>query len=53
MPFLAQRLNRIKPSPTIAVTRKAADLKYFLSVMPWRDALRVWKRGSESFAQND
>lgn len=33
--------------------RKAADLKYFLSVMPWRDALRVWKRGSEAFAQND
>ena len=27
MPLLAQRLNRIKPSPTIAVTRKAADLK--------------------------
>ncbi len=27
MAFLAQRLGRIKPSPTIAVTQKAADLK--------------------------
>ncbi len=27
MPFLAQRLGRIKPSPTIAVTTRAAELK--------------------------
>ncbi|MBX6321175.1 MAG: pyridoxal phosphate-dependent aminotransferase [Rhodospirillaceae bacterium] len=27
MPFLAQRLSRIKPSPTIAVTQKARELK--------------------------
>lgn len=27
MPFLAQRLGRIKPSPTIAVTQKANELK--------------------------
>lgn len=27
MPFLADRLSRIKPSPTIAVTTKAAELK--------------------------
>src|SRR5882724_10687072 len=27
MSFLAQRLSRIKPSPTIAVTTKAAELK--------------------------
>ena len=27
MPFLAARLGRIKPSPTIGVTQKAADLK--------------------------
>ena len=27
MPFLASRLGRIKPSPTIAVTAKAAELK--------------------------
>ncbi len=27
MPFLAARLSRIKPSPTIAVTQKAAELK--------------------------
>jgi aspartate aminotransferase len=27
MPFLAQRLDRIKPSPTIAVTQKARELK--------------------------
>jgi aspartate aminotransferase len=27
MPFLAQRLGRIKPSPTIGVTQKAAELK--------------------------
>lgn len=27
MPFLAQRLSRIKPSPTIAATQKARDLK--------------------------
>src|SRR5690242_21273126 len=27
MSFLAQRLSRIKPSPTIAVTQKAAELK--------------------------
>ncbi len=27
MPFLADRLSNIKPSPTIAVTQKAADLK--------------------------
>ncbi len=27
MPFLADRLARIKPSPTIAVTTKAAELK--------------------------
>jgi aspartate aminotransferase len=27
MPFLAQRLGRIKPSPTIEVTQKAAEMK--------------------------
>jgi aspartate aminotransferase len=27
MPFIANRLSRIKPSPTIAVTQKARDLK--------------------------
>ncbi len=27
MPFLAERLGRIKPSPTIAVTQKAGELK--------------------------
>ena len=27
MAFLAERLDRIKPSPTIAVTTKAAELK--------------------------
>ena len=27
MAFLAERLGRIKPSPTIAVTQKAAELK--------------------------
>ena len=27
MPFLAARLGRIKPSPTIGVTQKAAELK--------------------------
>jgi aspartate aminotransferase len=27
MPFLAQRLDSIKPSPTIAVTQKARELK--------------------------
>lgn len=27
MPFLAERLSRIKPSPTIAVTMRAAELK--------------------------
>lgn len=27
MPFLSQRLGRIQPSPTIAVTQKAAELK--------------------------
>ncbi|HEX6980465.1 MAG TPA: aspartate transaminase [Alphaproteobacteria bacterium] len=27
MPFLADRLSRVKPSPTIAVTTKAAELK--------------------------
>ena len=27
MPFIAERLSRIKPSPTIAVTQKARDLK--------------------------
>jgi aspartate aminotransferase len=27
MPFIAQRLSAIKPSPTIAVTQKAAELK--------------------------
>ncbi|MBY0429681.1 MAG: aminotransferase class I/II-fold pyridoxal phosphate-dependent enzyme, partial [Rhodospirillales bacterium] len=27
MPFIASRLSLIKPSPTIAVTQKAADLK--------------------------
>lgn len=27
MPIIAERLNRIKPSPTIAVTTKAAELK--------------------------
>ena len=27
MPFLASRLDRIKPSPTIAVTQKARELK--------------------------
>lgn len=33
--------------------RKAADLSYFMSVMPWRDALRVWRRGSEQFGRKD
>ena len=27
MPFIADRLSAIKPSPTIAVTQKAAELK--------------------------
>ena len=27
MPFIASRLDRIKPSPTIAVTQKARELK--------------------------
>ena len=27
MPFLSQTLDRVKPSPTIAVTTKAAELK--------------------------
>ncbi|HEY9163748.1 MAG TPA: aspartate transaminase, partial [Magnetovibrio sp.] len=27
MPFIADRLSRIKPSPTIAVSTKAAELK--------------------------
>ncbi|MGB8274327.1 MAG: aspartate transaminase, partial [Alphaproteobacteria bacterium] len=27
MPFIASRLSRIKPSPTLAVTAKAAELK--------------------------
>ena len=52
MPFLAARLGRIKPSPTIGVTQKAAELKaqgrdiiasmISLPVAPTRSAARVW-----------
>lgn len=35
------------------VSRKCVDLVYFLSVLPWRVAIRLWWRGAKTYRKND
>ncbi|OGL66739.1 hypothetical protein A2856_03165 [Candidatus Uhrbacteria bacterium RIFCSPHIGHO2_01_FULL_63_20] len=35
------------------VARKVADLMYFCSILPWRQALRLWAKGTMVYMRND